>query len=263
MLPTKPEGFLPAVDEQELDTYLPASSEELETGSIRLVCILPNRPDDSADTIRCRTSVQRPRLGTSSPYLALSYAWGDPAPKHPILVDGKRRLIAENIWQFMREGQTIPEQFSCWLWIDALSIDQTNAEERRHQIGIMSTIFRNAHQVVVWLGPTYDGSGYAMQTLAHMWENGTLAFLRQSHPDYKVKGHEMYYDWPHKDRKLWRKKISNTIAGLCQRPYWKRLDIPGTQACRGHPARMRSPCHTVGCLQGSLVCGSGAQESER
>jgi hypothetical protein len=37
-----------------------------------------------------------------------------------------------------------------------LCIDQTDAEERRHQVGSMSAIFKNAGLVVVWLGVSSD-----------------------------------------------------------------------------------------------------------
>ena len=39
-----------------------------------------------------------------------------------------------------------------WLWIDALSIDQNNKQERGQQVKIMSHIFGGADEVLVWLG---------------------------------------------------------------------------------------------------------------
>lgn len=39
------------------------------------------------------------------------------------------------------------------VWVDAVCIDQSNTEERGHQVGIMGKIYRRAENVVAWLGP--------------------------------------------------------------------------------------------------------------
>jgi hypothetical protein len=90
--------------------------------------------------------------GPSHPltYTAVSYAWGDPTPRHTILVDGHPRMIAQNLWEFLMRTRSYNE--TRWLWIDALSISQSDLEERRHQVGIMSRIFSGADKVLVWLG---------------------------------------------------------------------------------------------------------------
>jgi len=38
------------------------------------------------------------------------------------------------------------------MWIDAVCINQRSMEERNHQVSQMGAIYRNAFQVVVWLG---------------------------------------------------------------------------------------------------------------
>lgn len=93
-------------------------------------------------------------------YTAVSYAWGDPTPRHTILVDGLPRIIAQNLWEFLMRTRSDNE--TRWLWIDALSISQSNLEERRHQVGIMSRIFSGADKVLVWLGDASDRSAMGM-----------------------------------------------------------------------------------------------------
>ena len=88
-----------------------------------------------------------------------------------------------------------------WLWIDALCIDQLDARERTHQVGIMSEIFGRADQVVAWLGPPYDNSEHAMTTIAGY----------SSDPHYCE--HQI----------LRQTELSKAISSLCERPYWKRL----------------------------------------
>jgi hypothetical protein len=203
----------------------------LEAGYIRYVCILPTHVDDDPDTIRCRTHITRSGPGTI-PYLALSYTWGDPTPKHPVLVDGERRLIAENLWQFLREARTKPLQFSCWLWIDALSIDQSDTEERRYQVGTMSTIFQNAYEVVVWLGQGCHDSALAMWVL----ESGPDSRFRSIYQTWKTSRRHIIHRAVHstadpyvtpsaKSEKYveWTMGVSNAIVNLCERPFWKRL----------------------------------------
>jgi hypothetical protein len=57
------------------------------------------------------------------------------------------------LYLFVQQAKMRPQRFSCWLWIDALSIDQSKYDERAHQIVIMSLIFGRADQVIAWLGP--------------------------------------------------------------------------------------------------------------
>jgi hypothetical protein len=88
-----------------------------------------------------------------------------------------------------------------WLWIDALCIDQSDAQERTHQVGIMSEIFGRANQVVSWLGPAYDNSEHAMTTIAgYASEENNNVLPTLNHTD-----------------------LSEAICSLCERPYWKRL----------------------------------------
>jgi hypothetical protein len=155
---------------------MPLPIARLEEGCIRFVRILHD-PHHLEDCIRCETRICRLLSGDDmrqyhTPrqkkvrYSALSYAWGDPTPQRQILVDGHSRMIADNLWQFLRQAKTKSLMFSGWLWIDALSIDQTDPEERRHQVGIMSKIFLNADQVVAWLGQSYDNSDATMTALS-------------------------------------------------------------------------------------------------
>jgi hypothetical protein len=38
------------------------------------------------------------------------------------------------------------------LWADAICVDQTNDDEKNHQVGMMGMIYQRAHAVAVWLG---------------------------------------------------------------------------------------------------------------
>jgi len=48
------------------------------------------------------------------------------------------------------------------LWIDALCIDQSDGQERNHQVQLMGDIYHSARQVIVWLGVAAEDSDLAM-----------------------------------------------------------------------------------------------------
>jgi hypothetical protein len=189
ILNTYPSRSLPRASIEPRPAIL-SPSARLKPGYIRYVRILPRRVIDGQ--IRCVTCIRRigPNIEWSGlenglfQYSALSYVWGDPTPRHCILVDGTPRLIAHNLWQFLSDASS-----DQWYWIDALSIDQMNSEERRHQVGIMSTIFRGALEVIVWLGPQSEHSSVLMALDIKPWSATTLS----------------------------------SVVELCERPYWGRL----------------------------------------
>jgi hypothetical protein len=66
------------------------------------------------------------------------------------------------------------------LWIDAISIDQANISERNHQVGFMGTIYSNASQVLIYLGPGSEETDGVLDYLdgdtvaLHRFERGGL-----------------------------------------------------------------------------------------
>jgi ankyrin repeat protein len=83
-------------------------------------------------------------------YEALSYTWGSPNKLHEIEINGKRLPVTKNLFEAL---QHLRNQYQDRiLWIDAICIDQSNTEERGHQVRQMSSIYEKAEQVIVWLG---------------------------------------------------------------------------------------------------------------
>lgn len=218
-------------------------NSRLESGCVRYVRIPRELNTDTVDTIRFETCIRRNlshvdpskhlNLGQDSfTYSAVSYAWGNPTPKHQIFVDGESHQIAENLWQFLLQAKAKPELLSGWLWIDALSIDQSDPEERRHQVGIMSSIFQNAYQVFVWLGPALENSDVAMSALSassmkrYVFEQ---FYLPNNHdlPEYnwltRSESIQKLKRWEPERFEEWATGVANAIGALCDRPYWKRL----------------------------------------
>ncbi|KAG4263847.1 hypothetical protein FPRO03_09123 [Fusarium proliferatum] len=153
---------------------LPSSSH------IRLVHLLPG-----TDAAVCCELVTI-SIDATPEYEALSYTWGDASS-------------VEMIDMTTQDSET-PQQFSvtsnCFsalkrlrykektrvLWIDALAIDQSNVDERNHQVSLMSRIYSQAAGVVVYLGESADDSDLAIEFMMECYDpspdNSSLSFPR-------------------------------------------------------------------------------------
>ncbi|KAJ4304941.1 hypothetical protein N0V90_000469 [Kalmusia sp. IMI 367209] len=83
-------------------------------------------------------------------YEALSYTWGGTEKPCEIEVNEKNMLVTENLSYALRQLRH-PDRDRI-LWIDAICIDQRNNKERTHQVGQMTSIYKEAERVLIWLG---------------------------------------------------------------------------------------------------------------
>jgi hypothetical protein len=143
--------------------------EALPESSIRLIEFLP---DSQPQSIKCRLLVYPTEK--CPPYTALSYMWGPEHPQKSITVDGSTHQIRENLACFL-DMMTKKRLEKKWnrkktshslFWIDQICIDQSNIQERNHQVKRMRDIYSNAHLVTIWLGPASPASDAAMKSLA-------------------------------------------------------------------------------------------------
>ena len=84
-------------------------------------------------------------------YDALSYCWGEPSFDTSITVKGVIYLITKNLYCALQRLR-YPDENVRYLWVDALSIDQHDLEERSMQVTNMLLIFQKAQEIIVWLG---------------------------------------------------------------------------------------------------------------
>lgn len=128
----------------------PFEHRPLPNYHIRVVHILPSIL--SAAPIRCRIAVHHDRRERPK-YEALSYAWGDAQDgERTIFVDGRPFVVRLNLWLFLK--QLRKHRSVRVVWADALCIDQTNIQERNHQVKLMGDIYRHAERTLIWLGPS-------------------------------------------------------------------------------------------------------------
>ncbi|KAH8701244.1 heterokaryon incompatibility protein-domain-containing protein, partial [Phaeosphaeriaceae sp. PMI808] len=176
-------------------------------------------------------------LSAHPDYIALSYTWGNANDTSPALCDGKKikitafcdgkkinitKNLREALWQLRESRNSLARKFlsknrlaqPLYFWIDAVCINQSDKEEKSCQVGLMADIYRQAYNVIVWLGPSDDSSDSIVDYL-----NGFGAKAEDCHMET---GHEPY-------RKVWRDMASMTPAkqGLRQSHIFIR-DVDGS-----------------------------------
>lgn len=106
-------------------------------------------------------------------YAALSYVWGDENVTKTILVNGEEREVTANLEEALR-SIAVRGEFgnSLKLWIDAISINQDDLEERGRQVRRMREIYGNSQTVIAWLGEEYDQSHKAIELVRELAKFG-------------------------------------------------------------------------------------------
>jgi len=90
--------------------------------------------------------------------MALSYTWGSRVLEDDFVVDGKSVAITKNLGEALRKLHTYLRKETLMLWVDLISINQRDLQERSHQVGLMNAIYRCAERVGIWLGEAHGNS---------------------------------------------------------------------------------------------------------
>jgi hypothetical protein len=119
----------------------------LKLGEIRLL-----RPASDQDGYSW--SLETVRLEAAElEFDALSYTWGSQMKTYPIVCNSRSMRVHHNLYSALpylarRTGVIVTRP----IWVDAVCINQSDEDEKRIQIQLMSTLYRKAKQVWVWLG---------------------------------------------------------------------------------------------------------------
>ncbi|KAK1758910.1 heterokaryon incompatibility protein-domain-containing protein [Echria macrotheca] len=140
-------------------------------------------------------------------YEALSYCWGDPALSQEICIDSAKFSITEKAACALRHLRTTDKVRR--IWIDAVCINQSDLDERLHQVRHMKNIYENASRVLAWLGPEMDGSGDGI---------ALLRFLAQKVQERRaVIPTQPFHELPTSSLR--------SLLGILRRQYWSRTWI--------------------------------------
>lgn len=121
--------------------------------SFRLLRIHPPSPT-SSNHIHCTIEEFDRGSPNTPPYTALSYVWGKVSHTVPIMVNSQQAEVTPNLFEALNHiARAFPDVS---LWVDALSIKQSDPGEQAHQVAQMKDIYSGASQVICWLGPSYS-----------------------------------------------------------------------------------------------------------
>jgi hypothetical protein len=130
--------------------YQPLPRDSTDT----VIRILELLPGSSPDPIQC--NLRHVDLSHSPEYEALSYCWGDALDLCSITCNGVLLDIRQSLFTALVHLR-LPEQ-ARQVWADAICINQSDVDEKSHQVRVMGHIYRSAKIVDVWLGEAADGS---------------------------------------------------------------------------------------------------------
>lgn len=179
-----------------------ASQTQAQTTSFQPLRLIDVNPEGSHD---CRLVLTGDKLvSPHSPYLALSYRWGNPEDaqtqfktKSKTIDDRMRGFLLESTSQCIRDAIEVARALGIqYLWVDALCILQDDESDWELQSAQMARIYRNATAVICAAASSSCHQGF-------LERNKTSASIKfQSHIDPAVSG---YFNvtfcsksqWPH------------------------------------------------------------------
>ena len=172
-------------------------------------------------------SLRHVSLDDEQHFNALSYTWGDETPTTQIAIHDGETLgfvsARRNLLEFLKEArQSTGEWSSEWIWIDQISINQDDQNERGHQVSQMGKLYSIAQMTLVWPWSWPESSVEPEQTTpatsqldmnkllcddAHL----TAVWKRSKKPEFPLL--------------LLRHLTFGLYVRLREAPYWKRLWI--------------------------------------
>lgn len=112
----------------------------------RLILVQPSYEGSSELICSIQDNV---KLDSKPEYVALSYCWGQPVFDSYVVLEGQKVAVTSNLANALRVVRSEGYEM---ISVDQLCIDQSNKEEKSHQVPLMWDIYSNAQTVLVWLG---------------------------------------------------------------------------------------------------------------
>lgn len=188
--------------------------------SVRLLRL---QPGDSDQPIRCE--IYPVSLDDNPSYTAVSYCWGSSEKPREILYSQYSLPITQSLHRMLwrlRLDETKPRL----LWADAVCINQQDNDEKALQVPLMSRIYRQAQQVIVWLGDdeTDSEGSKAISLLNQLVDAYQTQWCKEhdTRPYYHLasSGGLSRYNIPSPHDKRWV-----ALGNILQRDWFKRMWI--------------------------------------
>ncbi|KAM0196126.1 hypothetical protein ACHAPA_004770 [Fusarium lateritium] len=138
-----------------------------EDDSFRLISLEPGHSDDGLSIRLLNTT-----LHSTEAYEAVSYVWGDAnkSGSVQILENDEDRDVQINVTRNCQAALRSLRRLESprVLWIDSICINQSSPAEKTHQLNLMAHIYKNASQVLVYLGEGTELSDIAMKFICEL-----------------------------------------------------------------------------------------------
>jgi len=216
---------MPGVVEKPPVAAPPAANPDESTGlytplehgtkSIRLFRISP----DFSDRLVLELKAFQLESADCPPFASLSYMWGGSYPgRRDVIINDRVLRVRPNAFLFLEtlrnhqrrrieEGsQGLPRQYPRgnplpgppggyleWIWMDSICINQSDPNERNHQVGLMQKIYSLAEHVLFHIGP---GAARAQREIDGLFPEKNKLVLQ---------------NWA---RKGWPRYIMENVAGI-------------------------------------------------
>jgi hypothetical protein len=120
-----------------------------------MVELLPGIPGDPI-----RVALHHRTLSDLPTCSAVSYEWGSNVREHVIFCDDRVLKVTANLSLLLSKFRSLDSRQL--LWIDAISINQEDLDERSQQVQLMGKIYKNAAVVLMWIGGQTQYTGDAI-----------------------------------------------------------------------------------------------------
>ncbi len=120
---------------------------DLDCREIRLLYLYPLGYHRSREAqITCTLSKA---LVDEATFEALSYTWGDARNRTAIVLDGVEVSVTTRLYEALTELRPTEDAIPRVLWVDALCINQSDSDERTHQVSLMAQIYSRTAAVII------------------------------------------------------------------------------------------------------------------
>jgi hypothetical protein len=180
----------------------PYYDQPLGPGEIRLLTIESNIETNLqhvfpwlSPKVTFRLVTQRHKLDEKPEFDALSYVWGTASASIRVPCNNSSLLVTPTAYEMLEHLRVRSGPF----WIDAICINQDDADEKATQIPLMRQIYANATYVVIWMGAWNHAIQAFMSDFARVFdlaENWQPKFFSY---DSSWRGKH----WPRDDDEFW------------------------------------------------------------
>ncbi|KAI7216711.1 hypothetical protein KC333_g4670 [Hortaea werneckii] len=143
--------------------YQPLDARKKE---IRIVLVYPSINLSTGDQLPvCRLQTASLLDEPTPHYEAISYAWGERTGVAPVIINNQHRQQPASAVRVLQRFAPAEGSEPRRLWIDAICINQSDVAERNQQVAMMSDVYRNSSQTLVWLGDADANTAAAFEQI--------------------------------------------------------------------------------------------------